>query len=402
MERLLIKLNNKQAIVISKSVFVDLLEISHIKEYKDYIKAIDQNEITFINLKKLATKAGVPYPLFFAPKHIVDKQIENKDKNLYEKIPSKEEIRLSSRGRIEVKDIELIAKDLGRKQEFLKNRVLLKADPNKFIGSVGDKIKKNIPVEEIATEIREYLGIDLIYLRSIPKDKVLNYITTCSEKKGILISFSSYNYMPQNINPELELSGICIKDKKFPYIFINTRDGDEKPKIIESAGRQIFTLLSMLAFIGMGKFLLSSKSGRSKNDPIKLAYAIAGEIIIPQSDLNTFKITTLDELKERAHFFKITPSMLLYKLEGQRKIGAVLANSFRQQLQQDLRKAEPKQKRAPHPTTGYGKYNGLRFSKEIINAYRTGLISQVEVKNILFRQGKMDGKIFNDYNQKYN
>lgn len=400
MEHLIIKLNSKQIIKIGKKVFVDLLDLSHIKEYKDYENAIAENEISFINLKKLAVKASVPYPLFFAPKEVIDRQIKNKDRSLYEKIPTKEEIRLSSRGRVEIKDIELIVKDLGRKQEFLKSRVLLKADDNKFIGSIAGKLKKGVPTDEIATEIREYLGIDLSYLRSISKDKVLKYITACFENKGILVSFSSYNYMPQNIDPELELSGICIRDKKFPYIFINTRDGDKKPKIIESSGRQIFTLLSMLACIGMGKFVLSSKTGSSKNNPTKLAYAIAGEIIIPKIDL-AFKVATLDELKEKAHFFRITPSMLLYRLREYRKIDTDLANSFRHQLQAEVKKAEPRQKRAPHPTTGYGKYNGERFSKEILNAYKAGVIFQVEVKNILFRQGKMDGKLFNDYSRKY-
>ncbi len=401
MKNISVKLNNKQTIQIDRSIFVDLLEISHIKDYSDYEKALDQNELTFTNLKKLAAKARVPYPLFFAPRSIVDLQIADKDKNLYEKIPSKQEIRLNSRGRVEIKDIELIIKDLGRKQEFLKARVLVNADPNKFIGSIAAKIKNNTPIDEIANEIRDYLEIDLAHLRTISKEKVLTYITSCSESKGILISFSSYNYMPQNINPELELSGLCIRDKKFPFIFINTRDGDIKPKIIESSGRQIFTLLSMLACIGMGKFVLSSKTGSSKDDPTKLAYRIAGEIIIPKGDLADIKIKTLEELKEKAHFFRITPSMLLYRLTESKKINAGLAGYFRQQLQQDAKKAEPKQKRAPHPTTGYGKYNGQRFSKEIMKGYRDGLISQVEVKNILFRQGKMDSKIFNDYSRKY-
>ncbi len=401
MKHFFVKLNNKQTIKIDKGIFVDLLELSHIKEYTDYVNAIEQNEITFINLKKLAAKACVPYPLFFAPRNIIDIQIVAKDKSLNEKIPSKEEMRLSSRGRVEIKDIELIVKDLGRKQEFLKNRVLVNAEANKFIGSVAAKVKAGVPITEIASEIRDYLGIDLSYLRSISKEKVLKYITACSEHKGILISFSSYNYMPQNIDPELELSGICIKDKKFPYVFINTRDGDAKPKIIESTGRQIFTLLSMLACIGMNKFMLSSKTGVSKDDPTKLAYSIAAEIIIPKKDLIGVEIKTLEGLKEKAHFFRITPSMLLYQLTIQKKISTSLANSFRDLLQQDVKKAGSKVQRAPHPTTGYGKYNGERFSKEVIKAHQAGLIFQVDVKNILFRRGKMDTALLNEYSRKY-
>ena len=396
-----IKLNTRQTIKIDKGIFVDLLDLSHIKDYKAYSEAIEKNEISFANLKDLAVKASVPYPLFFAPRRVVDYQIKDKDKKLYEKIPTKEEIRLSSRGRVEVKDIELIVKDLGRKQEFLKSRVLPNSELNRFIGSAAVKLKANNTIESVATEIRKFLRIDLTYLRSINKEKVLSYITSCAEGKGILISFSSYNYMPQNINPELELSGICIKDKKFPYIFINTRDGDSQPKIIESSGRQIFTLLSMIACIAMGKFVLSSKTGISKDDPTKLAYSIAAEILIPKGDLRNFESGTIDDLKEKAHYFRVTPSMLLYQLRQQKKINLELTNLFRQQLRQEIKKAEPKHKHAPHPTTAYRKYNGERFSREVITAYKLGKISQIEVKNILFRHGKMDTNLFNEYKGKF-
>lgn len=401
MEHLFVKLNKKEKVKIDKGVFVDLLDLSHIKEYKDYSNAMQAKEVTLDVLRKLAAKSGIPYPLFFAPKEVVAIQIEDKNKNLYEKIPGKDELRLNSRGRVEIQDIELIVKDLGRKQEFLKNRVLPKTLPNEFIGSITAKLKKNVSVEKIATEIREYFGINLAYLRNVPKDGVLTYLTACVERKGILVSFSAYNYMPQNIAPELELSGICIKDKKFPYIFINTRDGDEKPKIIESSGRQIFTLLSMLGCIAMGKFVLSSKTGPSNDGSSKLAYTIAGEILVPKIDLTGIQISTLEELKQKAHFFKVTPSMLLYRLRENKNMKPTLANAFQQQLRQEVKKAEPKHKHAPLPMNAYGKYNGERFSKEVIKAYNAGAISQMEVKNILFRKGKMDTKLLSDYSRKF-
>lgn len=393
---------NKEKVLIDKGVFEALLDLSPIKEYKAYIDAINQNQIPFEDLKKLALKSGIPYPLFFAPKDIIDLQLEEKEKNLYEKIPSKDEVRLTSRGRVEVKDIELIVKDLGRKQEFLKNRVLPKLPANLFIGCAAAKLKANVSLENIANQIRNFFEIDLSYLRSISKNKVLEYLCSCVERKGILISFSSHNYMPQTIDKELELSGICIRDKTFPYIFINTRDGDEKPKIIESTGRQIFTLLTMLACVAMGKFVLSTKAGKSKDDPSKIAFAIAAELIIPKDDVSGIQILTLDELKEKAYFFRVTPSMLLFRMKESKKIDRKLSDSFWSQLQQEARKAEPKVKHAPLPVNGYGKYNGERFSKEIIKAHSVGLITSLEVKNILFRRGKkMDATLLNHYSRKY-
>jgi Zn-dependent peptidase ImmA (M78 family) len=392
----------KEEVVIDKRVFESLLDLSPIKEYKDYIHAINNNRITLEKLKKLAQKAGVPYPLFFAPKTVCDEQLSDKNNNLFQKISSKDEIRLSSRGKIELEDIELIVKDLARKQEFLKRRIVPQADVNGFVGSFVKKMNQGYPLEQIAKEIREYFGIDLNYLRTISKDKVLNYLRNCIEGKGILVAFSSHNYMPQNLNKELELSGICIKDPKFPYVFINTRDGDDKPKIIESSGRQIFTLLTMVACVGMNKFILSSKSGKSKNDISKVAFQIASEVVIPREHLNGIQITSLNDLKEKSHLFRVTPSMLLYQLRAHKKVDKKHAESYWIQLKQEVKKTEPKHKHAPLPVTGYSKYNGERFSREVVRAHIEGRVSHLEVKNILFRRGKkMDSTLWNKYIQKY-
>lgn len=392
----------KDDVEIDKRVFESLLDLSPIKEYKDYIEAIKNDRIRLEKLKKLAQKAGIPYPLFFAPKTISDKQLSHKNNNLFQKISTKDEIRLSSRGRIEIEDIELIVKDLARKQEFLKRRIATQADLNGFVGSFVKKLNQGYTLEQIAGEIRVYFGIELNYLRTISKDKVLNYLRNCIEGKGILVAFSSHNYMPQNLSKEIELSGICIKDPKFPYIFINTRDGDDKPKIIESSGRQIFTLLTMVVCVGLNIFILSSKSGKSKNDISKIAFQIASEVVIPRENLNEIQISSLDDLKEKAHYFRVTPSMLLYQLKAHKKIGKNQAESYWIQLKQEAKRTEPKHKHAPLPVTGYSKYNGERFSREVVRAHIQGKISHLEVKNILFRRGKkMDAILWNKYLKKY-
>jgi len=400
MNTFLVKLH-KQTVSIEKDVFLSLLDLSPIQEYKDYLDAVANNEISFENLKILALKAGVPYPLFFAPKAIVDKQLLDKEKNIFEKIPSKNEMRMSSRGKMDIKDIEVIIKDLSRKQEFLKTRILPKANLNTFIGSVAAKVKSNISIEIIATDIRDYLGINLSSLRNISKEKVLQYLCSCAESKDILISFSSANFMPQKINKEVEFSGICIKDKKFPYIFINTRDDEKKPKILETTGRQIFTLLTMLVYISMGEFILSNKPAKYKDDQAKKAFTIAGEILVPKNELVGISISNLDQLKEKAHFFRVTPSMLLYQLQANKIISVGAANAFRQTLSQEIKKAEPIHRHQPLQKNGYGKYNGERFSREIIRAYQAKAISQVEVKNILFRKNKMEPTLLQEYIQKY-
>lgn len=393
---------NREALNIDKQVFIDLLDISPLQEYKKYSETITNNRISFPDLKELATRGGIPYTLFFAPREIVQKQIEEKNKNLIQKIPTKDELKIGTRGFVEIKDIELIVKDIGRKQEFLKNRILTSASQNIYIGSIVKKVKQGSSIEEIAEGIRNEFDVDLSFLRTLSKEKVLDYLRSCIEKKGILVSFSSHNYMPQNLDKELTISGICIKDKKFPFIFINTRDGDEKPRIIESSGRQIFTLLTMIACIGLNQFVLSSKKGKSKNDVSKLAYKVASEILIPKNQLTAIIPLQLDTLKEKAHFFRVTPSMLLYHLKENKKIDATSAETLWAQLKVEAQKKEPKVKHSPLPVTGYSKYNGDRFSKEIVKAYTEGTITHLEVKNILFRKGKkMDATLWTKYLAKY-
>lgn len=386
---------------IDKRVFLSLLDLSPIKQYATYEKAVANNQISFEGLKDLSRRADVPYPLFFAPKDKVDEQIKDKDKNLFYKLPSKNEMQLGSRGMMKIGDVELIVKDLGRKQEFLKNRVLPTSKESMFIGIIAKRIIEKASDEKIAEEIRTYFGINLDELRKMPKDRVLSYLCNKIEGKNILISFSSHNYMPQNMAKELGLSGICVKDKKFPYIFINTRDGDEKPLILETSGRQIFTVVSMLVSIGMNKFILSTKGGQIKKTAYKKIFAITGEILVPQKDLAGIVIKNLDDVKQYARLFKVTPSMLVARLEELKFIGKAVAGLYRGKLLEEIDGVKLGAPRQPSQVNGYKKYNGERLSREVTRAYEGKRVSYDETKNILFRKGKMDNSLFKEYIEKF-
>jgi len=165
----------REKVKIDKEVFLHLLDLSHVREYTSYEEAVQINEITLSELKNLAEKANVPYPLFFCPIDKVKIQIQYNDTELLRKLPSKSEIRLNSRGKMKFSDIELVAKDLARKQTFLKQRILLSALQNEFIGSIAKKISRGVKNENIAEFVREYFTFDLKYIRKISKDNVLKY-----------------------------------------------------------------------------------------------------------------------------------------------------------------------------------------------------------------------------------
>lgn len=392
----------KEKVMIDKRVFIKLFDISYVQEYISYKKAIIENEINFIDLRELAEKADIPYPLFFAPLNKINNQIKDKEKELNQKLPSKKEIRVAFRGKMRVQDIELIVKDLARKQEFIK-RILPLTKDNGLVGSISLMINKGLSNEVIAKNIRDYFKIDLNEIRTMSKDDALNHLFKKAEAKNILISLSSYHFMPQEISKSLYLSGFCVKDKKFPYIFINTRDGDENPIILETSGRQIFTLLAMIVSIGMNKFILSMKEGPIKNPTNKIIYSIVGEILIPKKDIINIKINNIDDVKEQAKFFKVTPSMLVVRLKELSILRKDQADFYSDILRKEIKVSEAKRKHynAPKPVTGFGKYNGERFSREVIYAQKVKKVSLFEARNILFRKGKMDNVLFNEYANKF-
>lgn len=400
MDELIVKVPGGN-ISIDPEVFIKLLDLSFIQGYASYKRAIALKQISLLELKSLAMRASVPYPLFFAPREVADMQVKDKDAELLSKLPSKEEIQISSRGSWNTKDVELIARDLGRKQEFLKNKILTNAPDNSFVGFAGKAYATGASNIELANQIRSFLNISLIWLRKLSKVEVLNYVCKKAEENGVFVSFSSYNYMPQNLAKDIGLSGICIKDKKFPFIFINTRDGDENPLILETEGRQIFTLLSMLVYISLNKFVFSLKENSSKDLLARRVYSIVGEVLIPEEDLKEINIQSIEELKQSSNYFKVTPSMLLERLNELNLINKNLSKDLRKIIFSDQQKRQSGPKRSVSEIKGYTKYNGNRFSQEIVNAYRVGKIMRTDLDSALFRKGKSSAELFREYTARF-
>jgi len=400
MSQLVITLNRAK-IPIDRQAFTALFSMApNVRESAPYKAALRENTISFRDLKKLATDADVPYPLFFAPLPHVEAQIEDHHKNLADKFPAKSEIALSHRGTLNLREIQLVVKDFAKKQEFLKKYILPKSPDNDYVGALRKKLKQGSSVESVAQYFKEFFDLDLKVLRTKSKEGALRYVTRQAESKSVFISYSSYNYMPQNIERNAEFSGICIKDKKFPFVFINTRDGDEEPLILESSGRQIFTLVSMLVSIGLNIFAINIKKGGVKNPLYELLYNITEEILVPQIDLQNVQVTSIDDLTRYSDSFKVTPSMLLVRLEHLRKIPRKEAARLRGILKTELTAKKPSQKRSVLPVNGYRKYNGERFSYEVLNAHKSQAITFEQVKNVLFRKGKkMDAGLFQQYSR---
>ena len=89
--------------------------------------------------------------------------------------------------------------------------------------------------------------------------------------------------------------------------------------------------------------------------------------------------------------------MCLSRLLELRLINSDLAGELRKQLKQEIDR-KPGRPQSVGEVTGYAKYNGTRFSREVLSAERRRVISSEQTRNILFRKGKsLGGRLMREY-----
>jgi Zn-dependent peptidase ImmA (M78 family) len=384
-------------LTILKDVFITLLEQGSIPNLNSYKTAMVEGTIPFSDLKELASKADIPYALLFAPTLVMQSQRKNFETYVYGKLPSQNQILATSRGKMHPKDVERIARDLITKQDLLK-KLLPNTPDNTYIGIGKKALNQGADIENVAQIIRNKLKISLSTLRLLPKAEVLTYLIRHAEKQNILVSLSSGLYMPQRLKKDIEMSGMCIKDKKFPYIFVNTRDGDIDPLILESDGRQIFTLTTMLVCIALNKYILNLKNSSTFAGISGTPTSIAGAVLIPKNDLIGISIGSLTEIKALAKDFKVTPSMLIMRLREAGLLSVSQSNQYFTDLKQELSQRKLGRPSFTPPLLGYSRYNGGRLSFEVFRGEQKKKISHIEVAKTLFKKGHLyDKKLMRDY-----
>lgn len=398
MSQILVTVKNDY-VKIQKKVFVLLLEGSSIAETKEYESIISTEKVSLVNLKKIARKTGVPYPLFLVTLDIVQAQIKNVEDQILSKLPSKKEIALSSRGNLVVSNIKLILRDLSRKQEFLKTRIYTRdKKDNSFVGLLANS--KNDFLTQTAT-IMDYFGIERKSIEKKNKTDTINYLVRKIELKGIYVSFSSYNYMPKNIPADAGFSGFCLKDRRFPFIFINRRDRDERPLKWETEGRQILTLVLMLICISKNRYVISADSPQTADKKYLEIYALAEELLMPETECVKATFTSLNEVKEFAVICSVTPSAVIMRLKKLRIINSKLEKSLWKELKEERKKIKKQRGRGPGTVKGLSKYNGDRFSVDVLSSYTSRAITFADTKNVLFTNRKMPANTFSNYANYY-
>jgi len=353
---------------IERAVFTTLLENSVASSYVAYSRAIETSSISFSDLVDLARRGEIPYTLFFAPLPVVEAQVKAKNDKLLSGL-NKETFSVNSRETVKMRELELIVKDLLRKQELLKKHdaTLVK---NTIVGLLR---KQGESIEADADKLMQALGLrhDAM-LSARNKQAALNYLVARLEANQVLVSQSVNNFMPQRLTG-VKFSGITVKDTKVPYIFLSGGDsGDHQ----EPTGRRVFTLVLMGVLVARGIFAPVTYDGRITGPDIGREYDIVGEILMPSREVRGAKLSSLEEVKVAADAFKVTPSAMAVRAMRLQIFDKETTASHLEELAREYANRPKPQPRPPKPVNAVRKYAGRELAVRMLNALDAGKLTK--------------------------
>ncbi|MGF4046236.1 ImmA/IrrE family metallo-endopeptidase [Paenarthrobacter nitroguajacolicus] len=360
-----------EAVPIDEAVFRTLLDNSVAGTYKDYENALDSRRIKFSDLVRLADKGDIPYSLFFAPLALVQEQVKKKTEKLLAGL-SKDTFSIGSRAKVELRDVELIVKDLIRKQQLVRKHDK-SLQRNKIVGLLRDDRSS---VEADAARLMTAIGLSHEEVRACrSKEKALDLMIGRLEANQVLVSRSVQHYMPQRLT-HVRFSGMTIRDNKVPFIFLAGGDhGDDQ----EPAGRTIFTLALLTVLVARRKFApMTWDGGSAYTDPGR-EYDIAGAMLMPRERFKAIGPTSLDDMRIASDEFKVTMSAVAVRAMRLGMINAETTGNYLAQLREEfqrLPKGGPRSQILPE--NAVRKYNGRELSRRMLHALDSQSISPGE------------------------
>lgn len=356
---------------IHRAVFSLLLENSVAGAYVAYEKTLQSGRIRYADLLLLSERGDIPFSLFFAPIGLVQEQVQKKTDKLLSGI-SRDTFSIGSRAHIDLRDIELIVKDLIRKQQLVrKHDVSLKR--NTVVGALH---KLGPSAEDDAKKLMSILGITNDAIKACrTKEKALALLIGCLESNQIMVSRSVPNYMPQMLR-NVNFSGLAIRDAKIPYIFL--AGGDHKDSQ-EPVGRTIFTLVLMTVLVARRIFAPMTWNGGNTHTEPGLEYDIAGSILMPANKFREIAPETLEDMKDLSTDFKVTSSAVTVRAMRLGIITGETATRFLGELREEflsMPRGGPRNKILPE--NGVLKYNGRELTRRMLQALDKQSISPGE------------------------
>ena len=349
------------AVSIPVQVFTTLLDNSVAGTYKGYERALVRGSIGFTDLVNLAHKGEIPVPLFFAPLPLVQAQVATKTEKLLAGI-SKDTFSLGSRARVELRDVELIVKDLIRKQQLLRKHDTT-LSRNKIVGLLR---KSSGSVDTDEAVLMSSIGLTHEMLRNCRrKSDALGLMIERLEANQVLVSQSVQHYMPQRLT-HVKFSGMTIRDTKVPFIFLAGGDhGDQQ----EPVGRTIFTLALMTVLVARKIFAPMTWDGGSSETDLGIEYDIAGAMLMPRERLMEIRPVSLEDMKRASDEFKVTASAMTLRTMRLGLISQETGASHLSQLRTEYLGLPQKTARSPiRAENAVRKYSGRELSRRMLRA----------------------------------
>jgi hypothetical protein len=352
---------------IERDVLFALLDNSVAHDRAAYRRALEDGEIKYTDLVEIARVGNIPVPLFFAPMAVVEAQLELKTKKLLAGL-TKSSFSLNARDPVKVRDVELILRDLMRKQMLLK-----KHDPtlvkNTVVGSLS---KRGKSVEVDAARLAELLGINPETIRDAPKkDTAVDRLILRLEVNQVLVSQSQRLFMPQRLHG-LHFSGITVKDPKVPYIFLPSGDEGER---INPAGRRTFTLALLTVLVARGVFAPVNYDSTAPATTGKYEYDVAAQMLMPAAEFTRLRPRTRTDFEAVADEFKVTPSAAIVRALRLDLIDNATAGALLAELRAEFAKAPKQRRNTSKPVNAVRKYNGRELSRRMLRALDEGRLS---------------------------
>lgn len=362
---------NGVALPIDEAVFTTLLDNSVAGTYKGYEHALKSGNIKFGDLLRLARKGEIPFPLFFAPLPYVQAQVATKTQKLLAGI-GKSTFSIGSRAKVELRDVELIVKDLVRKQELLRKHddTLTK---NQVIGLLS---RPGQSPDADAARLMSAIGLSHEAISACrKKETALELVIGRLEVNQVLVSRSVQHYMPQRLT-HVRFSGMTIRDNKVPFIFLAGGDhGDQQ----EPVGRTMFTLALLTVLIAKRIFAPMTWDGGSTETDLGVEYDIAGAMLMPRDRLMAIHPSSLDDMKRASDEFKVTASAVTVRASRLGIIRPDVARSYLDDLQAEyLSRPQSSARSQILPENAVRKYGGRELSRRMLRSLDAGKISPGE------------------------
>ncbi len=375
---------------IDRGVFEALFEQSVVRSYAPITKAIDKGSISFRDLVKHARMAEIPYPLFFAPRDVVDEQLRIKQKRLLEGFSAKREFSMNSRHHVDLAQVELIVKNIQFKQDWMKKDKTL--DRNPIVGMLK---KSKAPIAEDAARLREALQLGATELRGAKnKGDALGLLVDKLEAQNILVAQSVQDLMPQQLPKGKIFSGMTVKDAKLPFIFIASGDEGEA---FEPTGRRIFTLMLMAVLVARGRFATVTYNGHTTEEKSKREYELAAEILMPEADFRRADLSDLEAITAASNVFQVTPSAVVMRAQRLKLLTRDEAEEYLAALRDAFDKIEKTPRNRMLPMNALRKFNGHECSRRMLALYDSGTIKTGDFCRVMFSNAYRNDRAISDY-----